>query len=215
MGDHAAELLAAERLHEPGGHGDRGVLRIPAGGERVRLRVVHQEHPRHRQSGPSGERGHEVHQIGRGARIDLMGAVHRQHHPIRIPVGEEVGRRRDQQRDGGAAGAADQIADAHEQGRETGQQDRRSEVVHRHLPDAAGRHRGTFNQVVIVRAAIQGRPVRRHVALRRVSQCHTSGAKELGQGRLAHPRALSWPMMAQPVRAGDVVFEACFVLTVG
>ena len=36
----------------------------------------------------------------------------------------------------------DEIADSHEQGRETGQQDRGSEVVHHGLPDAGGKARG-------------------------------------------------------------------------
>ena len=56
MRDHAGEFLAAERLHQPGGHGDGGVLRIAAGGERIGLRIVHQEDARHRQAGASGER---------------------------------------------------------------------------------------------------------------------------------------------------------------
>ena len=94
--DHAGELLAAERLHKAGGHGDRGVLRIAAGGEGVGLRIVHHEDARHRQAGAPGELGDEPDQLGRGARVDLVGAVHRQHHAVGVPVGEQIGRGRDQ-----------------------------------------------------------------------------------------------------------------------
>ena len=49
--DHAGDFLAAEMLQQTGGHGDGGILRIASGGERVRLRVVHQVNARHRQAG--------------------------------------------------------------------------------------------------------------------------------------------------------------------
>ena len=144
--DHAGELLAAERLHQARGHGDRGVLRIAAGGERVGLRLVHHEHARHRQAGAAGQLGHEMDEIGRAVAVDLMGAVHRQHHAVRIPVGEQVGRGGDHERDHGAAGAADQIADAHEEAGETGQQNGSLQIAHCRLPAARGRTPGLASQ---------------------------------------------------------------------
>jgi hypothetical protein len=49
--DHARKLLAAELVHQPGGDRNRGILGIAPGGKRVGLRLVHQEHARHRQAG--------------------------------------------------------------------------------------------------------------------------------------------------------------------
>ena len=143
MRDDAGQFLAAERLHQPGGDGDGGVLRIAAGGKRVRLRIVHQEHARHRQFGPRGKLADHAIQLGRGARIDLMRAIHRQHHAVGIPVGKQIGRRGDDQRDHRAARPADQIADAHEQAGETGQQDRGSQIAHRFLQQP--RHRAALH----------------------------------------------------------------------
>jgi hypothetical protein len=50
-----------------------------------------------------------------------MGAVHRQHHAVRVPVGEQIGRGSNHKRNHCAASAADEIADAHEEAGETGQ----------------------------------------------------------------------------------------------
>ncbi len=58
--DHAGKLLAAELLHQARGDGDRGVLRIAAGRERIGLRLVHQEHARHRQRGALRELGDQI-----------------------------------------------------------------------------------------------------------------------------------------------------------
>jgi hypothetical protein len=80
--DHAGEFLAAELAHQAGGDGDGRVLGIAAGRERIGLRLVHQEHARHRQPGAARKLGDETDQFGRAATVDLMGAVHREHHAI-------------------------------------------------------------------------------------------------------------------------------------
>ena len=88
--------------------------------------------------------------------VDLMGAVHRQHHAVRIPVGEQVGRGRDHERDQRAAGAADQIADAHEEAGETGQQNGSLQIAHCRLLAACGRDAGAgIPEVRIAPAALQ------------------------------------------------------------
>ena len=67
-------------LQQAGGHRDRGVLGIAAGGERVGLRIVHEVDARHRQSGALRKLAHQTHEVGRRALVDLLRAVHRQHH---------------------------------------------------------------------------------------------------------------------------------------
>ena len=114
VGDDAGELFAGELLRETHGDGDGGVVRVAAGGKRIGLRLVHQKHARHRQAGAGGQVGDEVIEIGRAVAIDLMDAVHRQHHAVTIPVREQVHAGGDDQRDQRAGLAADQEADAHE-----------------------------------------------------------------------------------------------------
>ncbi|MEY9123584.1 hypothetical protein ABIA09_003146 [Bradyrhizobium yuanmingense] len=131
--NHAGELLAAELVHQTGGDGDRGVFRIAAGGERVGLDLIHHEHARHRQAGTARKLGDEADQLRRGRTIDFMGAVHRQHHAVGVPVGEEVGCGGNDERDHGARGASDQIADAHEQGGQASEQHCGTKIVHGRL----------------------------------------------------------------------------------
>ena len=165
VGDHAGELLARERLDETGGHRNRRVLRIASGGKGVRLRIIHQEDARHRQAGAPGEFADETDKLGRGMAVDLMGAVHRQHHAVRVPVGEQIGRRRDHERDNRASGAADQIADAHEQASEAGQQNCGFKIVHRRSPCCRGRAGAAdASQVGINPAALQDTALRRGAA---------------------------------------------------
>ena len=71
-----------------------------------------------------GQRLDHAIEIGRAARIDSAGALHRQHHLVGVPVGEEIGAERHAERDDHAAGAADEIADRHEQRGQRRKQDR-------------------------------------------------------------------------------------------
>ncbi|MGY4298102.1 hypothetical protein ACVWXN_006197 [Bradyrhizobium sp. i1.4.4] len=104
------------------------------GRERVGLRLVHYEHTRHRQRGAARKLGDEPDQLRRAGAVDLMGAVHAEHHAVGVPVGEEIGRGGNDERDHGAGGTADQIADAHEQGGEAGEQHCGTQIVHGRLP---------------------------------------------------------------------------------
>src|SRR6516165_8678123 len=63
-----------------------------------------------------------------------MGTLRRQHHAIRVPIGEQVRCARNHKGDDRAIAAAHQIANCHEQGCKPGQQDCSSQVIHRCLP---------------------------------------------------------------------------------
>ena len=65
--------------------------------------------------------------------IDLVGAVQRQHEPVAVPVGKEIGRGRNEEGNQGAAPSPEQVADPHEQGRQRSKQDSGPHVVHRDL----------------------------------------------------------------------------------
>jgi len=128
--DHARGFVARQRVEQAGVHRDGSVLRVTAGRERIRLRVVDDVDARHRQAGTAGEPMHQRIEVGRGTRVNLLGAVHRQHHLVGIPVGEQVHARRDYQRDRRAARSADQVTNAHEQRGQACEQDGRAEIVH-------------------------------------------------------------------------------------
>ena len=55
MGDHTGEFLLTQDFHQTAGDGDRCILRVASRGEGIGLRIVHDEHFRHRQFGPRGE----------------------------------------------------------------------------------------------------------------------------------------------------------------
>jgi len=84
----------------------------------------------------TGEIAHEGDQFGRGALVDLVGAVHRQDEPVGVPVGEQVHAGGNHQRDRRARPAADEEANRHEQAGEARQQNGRAPVVHRKSPVA-------------------------------------------------------------------------------
>jgi hypothetical protein len=62
------------------------------GRECIRLRVVHKIEARHWQPFAIGQLRHDVEKIRRRVLVDLLGAVHRQHEPIGVPVGQEIHR---------------------------------------------------------------------------------------------------------------------------
>ena len=166
MRDHAGEFLAAERLHQarwsrrpPRSRGCGRSQRHWAGLRPSRTRAASAGR---RATASSATRSKSS---GALLLVDLMGAVHRQHHAVRVPVGEQIGRGRDHERDQGAAGAADQIADAHEQAGETGQEHCRLEIVHCLIPAAHGRIAAAgIPEVGISRPALQDAGVRRGAA---------------------------------------------------
>jgi hypothetical protein len=102
-------------FQEPGRRRDGGMIRITSGCESVRLRIIHKINAEHRQPGAVGQFGHDMNELRRRALVDLLGAVHREHQLVGIPVGEEIHRRSDEERGQGAARSTEQIADRHEQ----------------------------------------------------------------------------------------------------
>ena len=72
---HPAQLARGQQLDNAGRRGDRGVLWIAAGGERIRLRFVDQVNPGHRQAGAGGELAHHPVELRCARRIDLPGIV--------------------------------------------------------------------------------------------------------------------------------------------
>ena len=136
---HRGDLVAVERAEEPGGRRDRGVLGVSAGGEGVGLRAVDDVDLRHRQAGLAAQAPARARRYsGARPRVDLAGAVHPQHHLVRVPVGEEVHAGGEDQREHHAAGAADQVADAHEDRRQRGEEHGGAHEVHRLSPFGRG-----------------------------------------------------------------------------
>ncbi len=111
---HPGELLLVHRLHQTGGHRDRGVLGVAAGGEGVRLRILHDIDARHRHACGGGELPHERVELRRRALVDLARAVHGEHHLVGVPIGEEVHRSGNKEGGDHARLAADQEPDPHE-----------------------------------------------------------------------------------------------------
>ena len=117
VADDPLELLAVELLQEAGGDGDRGVLRVAPGGERIRRRVIDEVDPRCRDAGRHRQLVHHVDQLGRllvGHLVCLRSAQDES-------VAREVGRDRDQrhhdhdrgqEEDAGLDGTGPGVADA-------------------------------------------------------------------------------------------------------
>ena len=128
---HARQLLARQHLKEAGIDGDRGMRRIAARCEGIRLRAVDQEDTRHRQPGAARQ---ITRRVGRdsGARsvIDLARIDGRQRHAVGIPVGEKVCADGEDERDHHAAAPAEQRSDDQEQGGHRRQQNRGAHELH-------------------------------------------------------------------------------------
>ena len=77
--EHALELLAIHHLQKSGRHRHRGVLRIAAGGECVRARVIDDVHLRHRHAVADRQRLDDVVELLVLLRVRLVGADRRQH----------------------------------------------------------------------------------------------------------------------------------------
>jgi len=106
------------------------VFRAAAGREGVRLVLVDDVDPRHRQAGALGELLDDAVELGRLVRSDLLRVGHAQDHAVAVPVGEEVHAQRCDQGDQQAGMAAEQIADDQEEAREGCQKEGGAEVVH-------------------------------------------------------------------------------------
>ena len=75
------------------GGGDRRVLRVAPGGKRIGLRIVDEIDPRHGKARTLAEIAHHMHQLGGGALVNLHRVMGGERQPVRVPIGEEVGRK--------------------------------------------------------------------------------------------------------------------------
>ena len=122
MGEDAGQLAIVHEIEDPGRHGDRGVLRVPACREGVRLRPIDDVEAGHRQPGPRGERADNRSETGQLARLELAGAVGTQRERVALPVDEAVHRDGEEQGDDHPAAAAEQATNEDEEATEGGQQ---------------------------------------------------------------------------------------------
>ena len=123
----------------------------------------------------------QIDQVRRGRVIDLLRAVHRQHHPVGIPVAEQIHRGRDDECDHRAGLAADQKADAHEQGRQPRQQNGRPQIVHLTPPQGVRQRNSSMPSDWDGRFGLQGGTPNRRTALsvpEGLSEAHGDDAME-------------------------------------
>jgi hypothetical protein len=132
---HAFDLVAAQRLEQAGGRGDRGVLRVAAGREGIRLRILDDVDPGLGQAGACGEVADQAVEFRRSRLVDRLGAIHPQHQLVGVPVSEQVHGAGDRERDHHALLSADQEARRQEQPRHGCQQQARPHITaHRSWP---------------------------------------------------------------------------------
>ena len=86
VGEHAAQLVLVDDLEQALGDRDRGVVRVAAGRERVRLRGGAEVDRRHRHAGARREVAHDRVEL----RLLGLGDRHRARRPHRELVGEPV-----------------------------------------------------------------------------------------------------------------------------
>jgi hypothetical protein len=114
VGENAGELFVVDARQQPRCHADGGVFGVASGGESVRLGVLHDINLGHRQTGLAGKLTHEMDELRCACLVLFDGAVHRQHHAVGIPVGEEVGAGRKEEGDQHAGRATHEVADDQE-----------------------------------------------------------------------------------------------------
>ena len=112
--DHAGELVLSQLLEQTGRSSYRRMPWIASSGKRVRLRIVHKVHARHRQPSAVRKLPHQADKTRCGVLIDFLGPVHGKHDPVGVPIGEEIHAARDQKGKQRAIRPADEIAHPHE-----------------------------------------------------------------------------------------------------
>ena len=124
------DLLRRQDAQQAAGRRHRCVFRITPRRKRVGLVRIDDIDLRHRQASTIGKLFDRAVKPRRRARIDFGRAVHRQHHPVGIPVGEHVHAHCDGKGDQHAGRPAEHKADADEQGRHPGEKNGCLQVVH-------------------------------------------------------------------------------------
>ena len=118
-----------EPLQKARGDRDRGILRVPTGGEGVGLVGVDEIDFWHRDAGIARQPFDGPVEVGRLPRVDLLGVLHAQHQLVGVPVAEEVGDHGKAERQHHASGAANEVTHDHEDAREGSQQNPSSQRV--------------------------------------------------------------------------------------
>ena len=95
MREHAGKFIAVQSLQKPGRDSDGGTLGVAPRGEGVRLWIVHDVDPRHRQLRLSRQLPHEPIKLGSSTFVRLARAIHGEDHFVRPPIGQQVHRRSD------------------------------------------------------------------------------------------------------------------------
>jgi hypothetical protein len=115
--------------HEPGSHGDRRVLGVPAGGERVRSGDRDEKQPGHWKACAPRERLDDVEQLRRLLAGERLRTVDRQRDSIAEPIRDEVHHHDEDGGDRQTAGAAQPLPHRQRQRGERSQQHGCLEVV--------------------------------------------------------------------------------------
>jgi hypothetical protein len=134
VGEHPRQLLGIAGLHQAAGDRDRGVVRIAAGREGVRLAGLQDVDLGHGQIRVARQLLDQAEQLRRLGPRHLPRIVHAQHHLVRVPVCEPVHGECYDERDQQPAFARQKIADRQEQAGHGGQKKTRAYEVHRSPP---------------------------------------------------------------------------------
>jgi len=125
------DLFRRQCRQEAGRRGDRGVLGVATGCESIRLGIVHDVDPRHRQVCPRRQVFDDAVVLRGGPCVHFPGMVHRQDHFVGVPVAEHVHAGGDEKGNHHAPGPTNKVTDAHENRRQSGEEHGGSHVVHR------------------------------------------------------------------------------------
>ncbi len=130
MRDHSRQFFIAQLAYDASGHRDRGAFRAAPGGEGVRLILVDDIKPRHRQPRIACQPADHSMEVRRRFRTDLARIMRNQRQAVRIPECVCIGAEGDHQSDQRARRPADQPADRQKQRGHRRQQHRGLEIVH-------------------------------------------------------------------------------------
>ena len=129
VGEDAFELVVVQHAHDAFSHRHGGMLRAPAGGERIGRVTGDQVDAGHGDAGLGGEPAYDPVQVRALGLLDRLSPVHGQHDAIGKPVAPEVHGDGEDKGDQHALLAANGVADQDHQTGQRGQQDRGLEDI--------------------------------------------------------------------------------------
>ena len=127
VGQHARQFAFGHEAQNALGDRDRGVLRVAAGGERIRALVRNDVQLGHRQPGARGQGVDDAVELGCLGFADLVGAVHAEDDLVRKPIAAEVHDDGEDEGDHQPPGAAEIIPDQQDQAGQGAEQKRGAE----------------------------------------------------------------------------------------